>query len=240
MDERGVRIRAGGQQAPHDLADPGAPARVAAQQSREAGVEDRLPAVRAGRLADRRWPRCEPPRDLLRLAGRARAREVVAGERWVGVQQRLARGAGPPTSPTRSAPTARSDGVECHAPRRGTSAAARSGTRTRVRPQAARARSTGTRPPCGDAWPRRAGGAGPDGTAGNAARTCRTPFGLRRVRTPGRKSRPTPATSNHCSQVGLRPFPRTGCVLHAALTVPPPYVRVDTGSSWRSVDCDQL
>ena len=88
VNERRVRIGAGGEQPAHDLADPRRPLRVAAQQPREAGVEDRLPAVRAGRLAHRGRPGRQPARDLVGLTGGARAREVVAGERGIGVEQR--------------------------------------------------------------------------------------------------------------------------------------------------------
>ena len=82
------------------------------------------------------------------------------------------RGASRRTSPMRSARwrARKRRGSEL---RRGTSAAARSGTRTRGRSPAGRARSTGNRPPCGGASLRPAGGAGSDGKAENAARTCR-------------------------------------------------------------------
>ena len=60
VDVRRVRIRPGREQVAHDLADPRRPLRVAAEQAREAGVQNRLPAVRAGRLAHRGRPRRQP------------------------------------------------------------------------------------------------------------------------------------------------------------------------------------
>src|SRR6202023_828205 len=47
-------------------------------------VKDRLPALRAGRLVRSGGSCRQPARDLIRLAGYARARQVVASERRIG------------------------------------------------------------------------------------------------------------------------------------------------------------
>ena len=90
VDERGVRIGAGGEQAPHDLADPRRPLRIAAQQPRETGVQDRLPAVRAGRLARPR-PAAPPAGARPRRPRRWRTRTRGRGGRAPGSASSSAR-----------------------------------------------------------------------------------------------------------------------------------------------------
>ena len=113
----------------------------------------------------------EPARDLVASPVAHAQREIVAGERRDRRRAVPARAAGPSTSPSRSA-RRRARRRRASRPRRGTSAVARSRTRIRALPPAARARSTGTPQPCDGAWPRRAGGEGQDDVGGNAARTC--------------------------------------------------------------------